>query len=124
MTYPEPTSSGNSDQPGHSIQIQRGGWLRGDMTSLRILVVLNVCAKADSATLVEMLNRDSPLHVDLEVVEDRLTRLEQSGYIRGRRSIRLAVFWQQTLKAPLFSITNSGKDLLSQGLDALNKSNH
>lgn len=124
MSYPQPTSPGNSDQPDHQIPIQRSGWLRGDMTSLRILVVLNVCAKADSATLVEMLNRDSPLHVDLELVEDRLTRLEQSGYIRGQRSIRLAVFWQQTLKAPLFSITNSGKDLLSQGLDALNKSNH
>ena len=124
MIYPQPTFPGNSDQPEHPIPIQRNDWLRGDMTSLRILVVLNVCTKADSATLVEMLNRDSPLHVDLGAVEDRLTRLEQSGYIRGQRSVSLAVFWQRTLKAPLFSITNSGKDLLSQGLAALNKSNH
>lgn len=124
MIYPQPTSPGNSNQSGHPIPIERNGWLRGDMTSLRILVVLNLRAKADSATLVAMLNRDSPLRVDPDAVEDRLTRLEQSGYIRGQRSIRVALFWKRTLKSALFSITGPGKALLSESLAALNTSNH
>ncbi len=95
--------------------------LQRDDIGLRLLVVLNLRAKASSQLLISLVNRDKPVKIPLDEMLAGLSRLEQIGYIAAQRYTRSWMVWKRPLATPLYTITPGGKAALEAALATTNR---